>query len=329
MLFRIQAVIEGTVMHKPSVITRFVLVVAVLLPLVSCSAFDRLRALRVIKEAHTEYGRGDYEAAAELYEEVLANDPNLVDAYFYLANSYDQQFRPALRGEPENDHFLDMAIDNYILSAERQTGRPMQTLSLQYLVAAFGPDKSNEPAKSEPVLQTMITTDPENPENYFALSRLYEDSGLVAEAEEVLENVSTANPDDPDVHRQVAAFYNRNEQFDETIAELRRVSELEPENPEAFYTISTYYWEKAFRDFTIDEDQQMEYVLLGLDEANKALELNADYMEALTYKNILLRMQANLTDAGSDRDDLIAEADELRDRAEELQQLRASGVGVG
>ena len=107
------------------------------------------------------------------------------------------------------------------------------------------------------------------------------------------------------------------------------MSELEPENPEAFYTISTYYWEKAFRDFTIDEDQQMEYVLLGLDEANKALELNADYMEALTYKNILLRMQANLTDAGSDRDDLIAEADELRDRAEELQQLRASGVGVG
>ena len=145
----------------------------------------------------------------------------------------------------------------------------------------------------------------------------------------MLENVSTANPDDPDVHRQVAAFYNRNEQFDETIAELRRVSELAPENPEAFYTISTYYWEKAFRDFTIDEDQQMEYVLLGLDEANKALELNADYMEALTYKNILLRMQANLTDAGSDRDDLIAEADELRDRAEELQQLRASGVGVG
>ena len=316
----------GFVMRNLSLVARFVFIVTVIVPLVSCSALDRLRALRVIKDAHTQYGRGDYEAAAELYEEVLINDPNLVDAYFYLANSYDQQFRPALRGEPENDQLLDLAIDNYIKSAELQTGRPMQTLSMQYLVAAFGPDKLNDPAKSEPVLQTMIDTDPENPENYFALSRLYEDSGMVAEAEEVLRNVAATNAEDPGVHLQIAGFYNRNEQFDETIAALRRRAELEPENPEAFYTISTYYWEKAFRDFRLTEEEQLEHVLLGLTEADHALELNADYMEALTYKNILLRMQANLTDAGSERDDLIALADELRERAEELQAQRTSGI---
>ena len=316
----------GFVMRNLSLVARFVFIVTVIVPLVSCSALDRLRALRVIKDAHTQYGRGDYEAAAELYEEVLINDPNLVDAYFYLANSYDQQFRPALRGEPENDQLLDLAIDNYIKSAELQTGRPMQTLSMQYLVAAFGPDKLNDPAKSEPVLQTMIDTDPENPENYFALSRLYEDSGMVAEAEEVLRNVAATNAEDPGVHLQIAGFYNRNEQFDETIAALRRRAALEPENPEAFYTISTYYWEKAFRDFRLTEEEQLEHVLLGLTEADHALELNADYMEALTYKNILLRMQANLTDAGSERDDLIALADELRERAEELQAQRTSGI---
>jgi len=316
----------GFVMRNLSLVARFVFIVTVIVPLVSCSALDRLRALRVIKDAHTQYGRGDYEAAAELYEEVLINDPNLVDAYFYLANSYDQQFRPALRGEPENDQLLDLAIDNYIKSAELQTGRPMQTLSMQYLVAAFGPDKLNDPAKSEPVLQTMIDTDPENPENYFALSRLYEDSGMVAEAEEVLRNVAASNAEDPGVHLQIAGFYNRNEQFDETIAALRRRAALEPENPEAFYTISTYYWEKAFRDFRLTEEEQLEHVLLGLTEADHALELNADYMEALTYKNILLRMQANLTDAGSERDDLIALADELRERAEELQAQRTSGI---
>ena len=317
----------GLVMRNLSLVARFVFIVTILLPVVSCSSLDRLRALRVIKDAHTQSGRGDYAAAAELYEEVLANDPNLVDAYFYLANSYDQQFRPALRGEPENDQLLDLAIDNYIKSSELQTGRPMQTLSMQYLVAAFGPDKLNDPAKSEPVLQTMIDTDPENPENYFALSRLYEDSGMVAEAEEVLRNVAASNADDPGVHLQIAGFYNRNEQFDETIAALRRRAELEPENPEAFYTISTYYWEKAFRDFRLTEEEQLEHVLLGLAEADHALELNADYMEALTYKNILLRMQANLTDAGSERDDLIAQADELRERAEALQAQRTAGVG--
>ncbi len=288
--------------------------------------FDQLRALRVIKDAHTQYQRSDYERAAELYEEVLANDPNLVEAYFYLANSYDQQFRPALRGEPENDRFLDLAIDNYIESAERQTYLELQTLSLQYLVAAYGPDKANDPASSEPVLQAMIETDPENPDNYYALARLYEDSGLYTEAEVVLLRVTETRPEDPTAFLQLAGFYRRNEQFDQTIEAVRQRAMLEPDNPEAYYTISTYYWEKAFRDFTLSEDQEMEYVMLGLAEADKALELNADYVEALTYKNILLRMQANLTSNVGERNDLIELADDLRDRAQELQDLRSGGA---
>ena len=293
----------------------------------SCHYVDQLRALRVIKDAHTQYQRADYERAAELYEEVLANDPNLVEAYFYLANSYDQQFRPALRGEPENDRLLDLAIENYIESAERQTYRDLQTLSLQWLVEAYGPEKANNPSSSEPVLRAMIDTDPENPDNYYRLARLYEDSGLYTEAEDVLLQVTTSRPDDPAAYLQLAGFYNRNEQFDQTIEALRRRAELEPDNPEAYYTISTYYWEKAFRDFTLDDDQEMEYVMLGLAETDKALELNADYVDALTYKNILLRMQANLTGNVSERDDLIAEADELRDRAEELQAQRTGVAG--
>lgn len=293
----------------------------------SCHYVDQLRALRVIKDAHTQYQRADYERAAELYEEVLANDPNLVEAYFYLANSYDQQFRPALRGEPENDRLLDLAIENYIESAERQTYRDLQTLSLQWLVEAYGPEKANNPSSSEPVLRAMIDTDPENPDNYYRLARLYEDSGLYTEAEDVLLQVTTSRPDDPAAYLQLAGFYNRNEQFDQTIEALQRRAELEPDNPEAYYTISTYYWEKAFRDFTLDDDQEMEYVMLGLAETDKALELNADYVDALTYKNILLRMQANLTGNVSERDDLIAEADELRDRAEELQAQRTGVAG--
>jgi len=301
---------------------RLALVAVLTIPLVSCSVFDRLRALRVIKDAHTQYQRADYESAAELYEEVLANDPNLVEAYFYLANSYDQQFRPALRGEPENDVMLERAIDTYITSAERQNDLQLQTLSLQYLVAAYGPDKANDPASSEPVLQAMIQADSTNPENYFALARLYEDSGLYEEAEGVLLEVADMSSEDPTVFLQLAGFYNRNEQFDLTIEALRRRAELEPDNPEAYYTISTYYWEKAFRDFRLDEEQEEEYVMLGLAEVEKALELNADYVEALTYKNILMRMQANLTDDLDERDALIEEADILRDRAEELQAQR-------
>ncbi len=320
---RIRPTADPRRLARPRSFTARVACVAVLvMPLVSCSSVDRLRALRVIRDAHTQYQRADYESAAALYEEVLANDPSLVDSYFYLANSYDQQFRPALRGEPENDRLLDLAIDIYITSVDRQTDAQLQILSLQYLVAAFGPDKANDPASSEVVLQTLIEIDPSNPDNHFTLARLYEDSGLYDEAERVLVEVREMRADDVNVYLQLAGFYDRTEQFDQTIAALRARVALEPDNPEGFYTIAQHYWNKALRDFRISDEQEEEYVTLGLTEVDKALALNADYAEALTYKGLLLRMQVDLTDDLDLREALLVEADALRERAEELVKLR-------
>ncbi len=48
-------------------------------------------------------------------------------------------------------------------------------------------------------------------------------------------------------------------------------------------------------------------------------------MDALVYKNILLRMKANMTTDVDEQEALIAEADELRSRAEELQEAAQTG----
>ena len=297
---------------------RLALVATMVLPLVSCQQFNELRATKVFMDANTQYERQAYEAAAEMYEEVIANNPNHESAYFYLANSYDNLFRPALRGEPDNDRLLDEAIDNYISSVDIQTDQAMRTLSMQYLVSAFGPDKADDPTKQGTVVELLIESDPANPDNYFRLAKLYEDSGLYAEAEQVYLQVADLRADDPTVYLQMAGFYDRNEEFEKTIEALRQRSAIEPDNPEAFYTIGTFYWEKAFRDFRLTDEEKEEYVMLGLTEEDKALALNPDYVEALTYKNILMRIQANLTEDLDLREQLIAEADVLRDRAQEL-----------
>ena len=256
-------------MQMRSLGARLALVATMVLPLVSCQYVDRLTAIKVFRDANKFYQRADYELAAAMYEEVIANDPNMIDAYFYLANSYDNLFRPALRGEPDNDRLLENAIDNYISSVDIQTNPAMRTLSMQYLVAAFGPDKANDPASSEPVLQQMIQTDPANPDNYFALAKLYEDSGLYDEAEQVFLQVLDLSVNDPTVYLQMAGFYDRSDEFEKTIEALRGRAALEPDNPEAFYTIATFYWEKAFRDFRLTDEQEEEYVMLGLTEVDQ------------------------------------------------------------
>lgn len=297
---------------------RLALVATMVLPLVSCQYLDQLQAVKVFRDANLQYQRADYEAAVEMYEQVIANDPNHMDAYFYLANSYDNQFRPALRGEPDNDLLLEKAIENYISSVDIQTNPAMRTLSMQYLVAAFGPDKANDPAKQEPVVRLLIESDPSNPDNYFRLAQIYEDSGLYAEAEEVYLQVRDLRGDDPIVYLRIAGFYDRNDEFEKTIEALRQRSVVEPDNPEAFYTIGQFYWQKAFRDFRITDDEKEEYVVLGLVEEDKALELNPDYVDALVYKGILLRIQANLTQDIDLQEQLIEEAEGLQDRAQSL-----------
>ena len=68
-----------------------------------------------------------------------------------------------------------------------------------------------------------------------------------------------------------------------------------------------------------------EYIAQGLTELDRALALRTDYMQAMVYKQILMRMQALRTEDLALRSRLIAEANLLRDRAEALQKQRSSG----
>ena len=60
---------------------------------------------------------------------------------------------------------------------------------------------------------------------------------------------------------------------------------------------------------------------------DKALSLNPDYMEALTYKNILLRLKANITKDQAEQKRLIDEADKIRKRVMDDQDRKRTGKG--
>jgi tetratricopeptide (TPR) repeat protein len=125
---------------------------------------------------------------------------------------------------------------------------------------------------------------------------------------------------DPAVYTTLAAYYNRQGEFDKSMEALKARADREPNNPEAFYTMSTYYWEKAYRDFSLSDADKMKYVQLGIEAVNKALMLNERYMEAMVYKNLLLRVQANLERNPARQQALLREATELQNRAEDIRK---------
>lgn len=302
--------------------------VAVAVAAAGCGQVNALKAKKSFKDANQLYQSQDYKGAAAKYEEVVSLDPSIGDAYFFLGNSYDNQYRATKRGDAANDAMLTKAIEAYKVASEKATDPKIRKLALEYLVAAYGPDKLNDPAQSEPILQKMIDMDPKEPSNYFVLGKIYEDNGDYEKAEQTYIKAREMKPSAPEVYMTLAGFYNRQGEFDKTMEALKARAEQEPNNPEAYYTMATFYWEKAYRDFTTPEPKKIEYVQAGLQAVDKALSLKPDYFEALTYKNLLLRVQANLEKNPQKQQALLKEADQYRDKAQEIRnKQRAAGAG--
>jgi tetratricopeptide (TPR) repeat protein len=304
------------------------LIAGLVFALAGCGKLNEVRAMKAFKDGNKFYAKSDWRAAADKYHESIAADPNLMGGigYFYLANSYDNMYRPTRKGEQQNDQYLQTAIENYKIAAEKIQDPEYRARSLQFLVLTYGPDKLNDPTEAEPVVKAMIDLDPKDTTNYFALAKIYEDSGEYELAEQTFLKAKDARPNDPAVYLQLAGYYSRQGEFDKTIAALNERIRVEPDNPEAYYTLSTYYWDEAYRDFRLNDKQKLDYVLSGLQAVDKAIAIKSDYMEALAYKNLLLRLQANLEKDPAKQQQLLREADTLRDKATELRKQKAAGV---
>ena len=294
-----------------------------------CGQLGNLQAKKAFKDANAMYQSQNYEGAAARYEEAIKASPNSpegITAYFFLANSYDNLYKPARKGEAANDAYLTKAIENYKLSAERETRPDIKKLALDYLVNAYGPDKLDDPTQAEPIVQRMIQLDPSDTTNYFALAKIYEDAGEIDRSEEQLMKAKEVKPKDAAVYQQLAGFYQRQGEFDKLIAAVQQRAELEPKNPEAHYTVATYYWDEAYRNTRLSETQKREYVKNGLSAVDKAIALNPDYVEALTYRGLLLRIEAAMEKDAARQKQLLTEATALQEKAVGLKKKQASGA---
>ena len=308
----------------------FACVGALSLVVTGCGQIANLQARMAFRDANVLYQAQDWPGAVEKYEEVLAanpTEPQLLASYFFLGNSYDNQYKPGRTDDPANDALLTKAIENYKRAAEVLTENPpIRTLSMQYLVAAYGSDKLNDPSQAEPLLLQMMQADPKETANYFLLSRLYEDNGDYENAEATLAKARAARPDDAAVYATSAGYFDRQGNFEKLIEALEARTAQEPNNPEAYYTIATYYFNKASRDFSLSNADKAKYAEAGVVAVDKALGLNKDYLEALVFKNLFLRLQANVERNPARQQTLLREADQLRNRAEELRKQKAAGL---
>src|SRR5688500_8644619 len=322
-------------MHSRFALRAVVALIGVTLAVAGCGrySFANLKAKKSFNEAGAFYTRGDFRQAAAKYEEVVA-DPGVVDndplvggaAYFYLANSYDNLYKPGRKGEKENDANLARAEKNYTLAMEKASDPLIRRRAIEYLVALYGTDKLNTPEKSEPLVKRLIEIDPNDPASYYVLGKVYEDAVRMPEAEQAYLKAAAIRPTNPEPYQYLHGFYDRQGNWEKAVEALQKRAENDQNNPEAFHQMAVWLWAKADKDFKLSTAEKRAFIERGLQAEDKALAINPEYFEALTYKNILLRLKANTETDRAKQAALIREADQIYNKALALQKKKAAGT---
>ena len=97
-------------------------------------------------------------------------------------------------------------------------------------------------------------------------------------------------------------------------------AKLDPNSAEAHYTVATYYWDEACRNARLTDSQKREYIENGLAAVDKAIALNPDYVEALIYRGLLLRIDSAMEKDAVRQKALLDEANQLQEKAVSLKR---------
>jgi protein TonB len=111
----------------------------------------------------------------------------------------------------------------------------------------------------------------------------------------------------------------RLQRFEQEVALFEKAAASDPNNASAQHVVGTFYFEKT-RDATLSEEDKRAVIERGLAAEDRALGADPDFVPALVYKNLLLRVQSTLEPNPAMREALIRDADALRTRALQLQR---------
>jgi tetratricopeptide (TPR) repeat protein len=151
----------------------------------------------------------------------------------------------------------------------------------------------------------------------------------IATFEKVLEK----DPKNTNAVAGIAGLYQSQLKFQNARDYYKKHTEIEPNNAVPFYAIGSISWYIVYdKNSPPPLEEQPAIIEEGLAYLNKALAINPDYDEAMTYMNLLLREKARLTKDDAEKKQLVTEADEwfnkaLATRAKNAEKAQSAAGG--
>lgn len=155
------------------------------------------------------------------------------------------------------------------------------------------------------------------------LINLYLNSNQQDKAIERLERRLDANPKDTTIMKSIANLLAGQGNAAEALEWYRRVVQIEPTAANN-YTVGVVAWEMVSKGLTGSVEESEELIAVGKQHLERAIEADPEYFDALVYINLLYREEAKFSDDFIEKEELMAKAEEYRQRAIAIAQKRAA-----
>jgi len=270
-----------------------VTIVAIVLTSSACSFQEH----KLQKEANALFTAEKYEEAIAKYQQIIAINPSNWDANYDMALSYLALYHPGSE-HPKDKEYAEKGI------------------------AAFEKTLTLTPPSQDVLEKT---------EKYY-LSFL-DSAGDKDKAIAYLVKQLEKRPNDLPLINQIAALYQQKGDFTRALEYFEKRANMDSGNKEAWYTLGVNCWARSYHGgITVSQEEREQVVDKGIQALDKALAIDPNYFDALSYINLIYREKAKALAAvgkNAEAGQAYAKADEYQKRAIDIRKQRAGNTKTG
>ena len=148
-----------------------------------------------------------------------------------------------------------------------------------------------------------------------ALINLYLNADRITDAINYFQEWLKTHGNDIEAVRSIATLYAKQGNFNESLKWYERITLLDARNPESFYVYGVVCYEKVAKNPPADMAERISIIEKGKSALERAVQLRKDYFEAMVYLSLLYRQQAPLETDPVKQQQLVADADRVRNEA--------------
>ena len=148
-----------------------------------------------------------------------------------------------------------------------------------------------------------------------ALINLYLNADRVTDAINYFRDWLKTHPADIEAVRSIATLYAKQGNFNESLNWYEKITLLDSKNPESFYIYGVVCYEKVAKNPPADMNERIQIIEKGKRALTRAVQMRPDYFEAMVYLSLLYRQQAPIETDPVKQQQLVAEANRIRDEA--------------